>query len=594
MLGGLVVALSLAGLSCERKLAIEGLDFKVMHDPIQGKIMQGETVVIRCRIEPEEWGMDPKYTLRYVQPEGKGKLWVDSLRLVPGGGHPLGEGDFVLRYLSEGKGKHVLDITVSEPYGKERTMRIEFEHDDTPLFTVTHLPLPPRLLRGQTVAIKCHLAPQPNAPEGKYWLRYAQPEGQGRLALESKTLIPNAKVEVPVGDFTLEYTSDCAVKQLLELTFVNALGSKQVVEVELEHDKTPPFVLTHLPVPEKIMYGKTVEIKCHLEPAANAPEEYLLFYSQPKGMGKLLFTQGEYEDVLLVESEYVRHKVSAGDFKLKYTSDSKKSKQVLKLLVEDRMGYKQAVELTFEAEEERFPKFSIRDFSRDKPEVEKGEKVQVKMRLNIEEGDFNVSSSYQIRFSQVEGHGRLYYQGNEHSLTSNPTEFFSVSARDIKAEEIVMEYESLRYNIEEGRRDCHAHEVRVTIEDNHKQVAHGSFTIPSAIERRKFDVNLIEHSHGHLSFEFNVDGDPDLSADSPYTIAYEADSWHGVRLAFADKHFETINMEINKEYPITYKSLNIVVLTGPTSKRIDLKFVFRERVAGSRQIVEKVYQRGEP
>ena len=64
--------------------------FTVETMPVPTRIVKGETVEIRCELKREGRFSDARYTIRYFQPDGKGKLRMDDgMVLLPNDRYPL-------------------------------------------------------------------------------------------------------------------------------------------------------------------------------------------------------------------------------------------------------------------------------------------------------------------------------------------------------------------------------------------------------------------------------------------------------------------------------------------------------------------------
>ena len=98
-------------------------------------------------------------------------------------------------------------------------------------FTVTHLPVPKRLKKGETAEIRFELVPAGKYANAKYYVRYFQPDGKGTLTLEGRSLIPNDSYELRKEEFRMYYTSQCEEQQVIDLTFYDTFKNK--VEVSL-------------------------------------------------------------------------------------------------------------------------------------------------------------------------------------------------------------------------------------------------------------------------------------------------------------------------------------------------------------------------
>ena len=65
--------------SCSDELDVQqSYPFTVETMPVPTRIVKGETVEIRCELKREGRFSDARYTIRYFQPDGEGKLRMDD------------------------------------------------------------------------------------------------------------------------------------------------------------------------------------------------------------------------------------------------------------------------------------------------------------------------------------------------------------------------------------------------------------------------------------------------------------------------------------------------------------------------------------
>ena len=84
--------------------ALMGMTFSIF-------IVKGETVEIRCELKREGRFSDARYTIRYFQPDGEGKLRMDDgMVLLPNDRYPLDREVFRLYYTSECEDQQSIDI----------------------------------------------------------------------------------------------------------------------------------------------------------------------------------------------------------------------------------------------------------------------------------------------------------------------------------------------------------------------------------------------------------------------------------------------------------------------------------------------------
>lgn len=77
--------------SCSDDLDVQqSYPFTVETMPVPTRIVKGETVEIRCELKREGRFSDARYTIRYFQPDGEGKLRMDDgMVLLPNDRYPL-------------------------------------------------------------------------------------------------------------------------------------------------------------------------------------------------------------------------------------------------------------------------------------------------------------------------------------------------------------------------------------------------------------------------------------------------------------------------------------------------------------------------
>jgi hypothetical protein len=102
-------------------------------------------------------------------------------------------------------------------------------------FTVTHLPVPKRLKKGETAEIRFELVPSGNYANAKYYVRYFQTDGTGKLTLDGRTLAPNDGYELKKETFRMYYTSQCEEQQVIDLTFYDTFKNQAEVRFSFSH-----------------------------------------------------------------------------------------------------------------------------------------------------------------------------------------------------------------------------------------------------------------------------------------------------------------------------------------------------------------------
>ncbi len=103
-------------------------DVKVM--PIPSKIKEGEIVEIRIILETAGNFSETKYSIRYFQFEGNGKLQRYSDEpYLPNDEYILPEKQFRLYYTSQSSESHAFSIWIKDSFGNEK--QLDFEFDST-------------------------------------------------------------------------------------------------------------------------------------------------------------------------------------------------------------------------------------------------------------------------------------------------------------------------------------------------------------------------------------------------------------------------------------------------------------------------------
>ena len=104
-------------------------------------------------------------------------------------------------------------------------------------FSVTHLPVPKRLKKGETAEIRFELHRSGNYAHARYYVRYFQPDGKGNLTLDGRTLSPNDAYELKKETFRMYYTSQCEERQIINLTFFDHNKNQVEITFSFAHEK---------------------------------------------------------------------------------------------------------------------------------------------------------------------------------------------------------------------------------------------------------------------------------------------------------------------------------------------------------------------
>lgn len=119
--------------ACNDELEIQqGYDFTVETMPVQTKIAKGETAEIRCTLNRSGHFDDAKYTIRFFQPDGDGKLEMDNGTIfLPNDRYPLTKEVFRLYYTSNSTDQQKIDIYVEDNFGKMVQLSVSFNNDSS-------------------------------------------------------------------------------------------------------------------------------------------------------------------------------------------------------------------------------------------------------------------------------------------------------------------------------------------------------------------------------------------------------------------------------------------------------------------------------
>ena len=123
--------LALAGFclsACNHELDIQqAYPFTVETMPVQKHIVKGQTAEIRCTLKRQGWFEDARYTIRYFQPDGKGRLKMDDGTVFkPNDRYPLTKEVFRLYYTSASSDQQTIDVYVEDNFGQMVKLSFEF------------------------------------------------------------------------------------------------------------------------------------------------------------------------------------------------------------------------------------------------------------------------------------------------------------------------------------------------------------------------------------------------------------------------------------------------------------------------------------
>lgn len=106
-------------------------------------------------------------------------------------------------------------------------------------FRVTHLPVPKKVRKGETIEIRCQLERSGRYDNTKYYLRYFQPDGAGSLRIgENTPFLPNDLYELNDETFRLYYTSQSEDQQVIDVYFSDNFGNNFILSFSFNNQNT--------------------------------------------------------------------------------------------------------------------------------------------------------------------------------------------------------------------------------------------------------------------------------------------------------------------------------------------------------------------
>ena len=107
----------------------QNFPFEVKVMPVPSKIKENETVEIRMSMETAATFSETKYTIRYFQYEGSGKLkHYNDVPYLPNDEYLLPHKQFRLYYTSELSEFHKFSIWIKDSFGNEKQLDFEFDN----------------------------------------------------------------------------------------------------------------------------------------------------------------------------------------------------------------------------------------------------------------------------------------------------------------------------------------------------------------------------------------------------------------------------------------------------------------------------------
>ncbi len=106
-------------------------------------------------------------------------------------------------------------------------------------FKVTHLPVPKKIKKGETVEIRCQLERSGYFSEAIYEFRYFQPDGSGILRMDDREpFLPNDYYNLTKESFRFYYTSQSEDQQVIDIYFSDNLGNTFELSFSFNNDNS--------------------------------------------------------------------------------------------------------------------------------------------------------------------------------------------------------------------------------------------------------------------------------------------------------------------------------------------------------------------
>ena len=102
-------------------------------------------------------------------------------------------------------------------------------------FTVETMPVPTRIVKGETVEIRCELKREGRFSDARYTIRYFQADGEGKLRMDDgMVLLPNDRYPLDREVFRLYYTSECEDQQSIDIYFEDNSEPAQLFQLTFD------------------------------------------------------------------------------------------------------------------------------------------------------------------------------------------------------------------------------------------------------------------------------------------------------------------------------------------------------------------------
>ena len=114
----------------------------------------------------------------------------------------------------------------------------EMEVQQSYPFKVENMPVPTRIIKGETVEIRCELKREGHFSDARYTIRYFQPDGKGTLRMDDgMVLLPNDRYPLDREVFRLYYTS--VDREVFRLYYTSECEDQQTIDIYFEDNSEP-------------------------------------------------------------------------------------------------------------------------------------------------------------------------------------------------------------------------------------------------------------------------------------------------------------------------------------------------------------------
>jgi len=114
----------------------------------------------------------------------------------------------------------------------------ELQIENSYPFEVEIMPVPKSIAKGETVTIRCKIRPEQKVEDAKYYMRYFQYDGEGKLLLEtSQPLKPNDSYKITKVDeeFRLYFISTISASQAFDIWFFDNQGHEKRISFQFNN-----------------------------------------------------------------------------------------------------------------------------------------------------------------------------------------------------------------------------------------------------------------------------------------------------------------------------------------------------------------------